>query len=96
MRLKIRYAGPVASTLKRREEIVDMDAGSTLRDLLEKLVDSHGKWLKDEVLDDDTKQIRDGALVVVNGISVARLEGLNTQLKEGDNVALLPWFPGGG
>lgn len=96
MRLKIRYAGPVASMLKKREEIVDMNVGSTLRDLLEKLVDSHGKWLRDEVLDDDREQIRDGALIVVNGISVARLGGLNTKLKEGDTVALLPWFPGGG
>jgi len=73
-----------------------MDVGSTLRELLERLVDSHGKWLRDEVLDDDGKRIRDGALVVVNGVSVVQLEGLNTELKEGDTIALLPWFPGGG
>jgi len=96
MRLKIKYAGPVASMLKKREEVVDMDVGSTLRELLERLVDSHGKWLRDEVLDDDGKRIRDGALVVVNGVSVVQLEGLNTELKEGDTIALLPWFPGGG
>jgi len=96
LRLKIKYAGPVASMLKKREEIVDMDVGSTLRELLQRLVDSHGKWLGDEVLDNDGERIRDGALVVVNGVSVGRLEGLSTELKEGDTIALLPWFPGGG
>ena len=96
MKLKIRYAGPVASTLKKKEEIVEVAPGSTLRQLLERLVDSYGKGLRDEVLDDDGKRIRDGALVVVNGVSVGRLKGLNTELKEGDTVSLLPWFPGGG
>ncbi len=96
MRLKIRYAGPVASMLKKREEMVDIETGSTLLDLLERLVDSHGKWLRDEVLDDDGERIRDGALVVVNGVAVGQLHGLNTELKEGDTIALLPWFPGGG
>jgi len=96
VRLKIRYAGPVASVLKKREEVVDLNAGSTLRELLEKLVNSYGKWLRDEVLDEDGERVRDGALVVVNGVAVGRLDGLNTKLKEGDTVALLPWFPGGG
>lgn len=96
MKLKIRYAGPVASTLKKKEEIVEMAPRSTLRQLLERLIDSYGKGLRDEVLDDDGKRIRDGALVVVNGVSVGRLKGLNTELKEGDTVSLLPWFPGGG
>jgi len=96
MRLRIKYAGPVASMLGRREEVMDVDVELTLRELLERLVDIHGKSLRDEVFDNDGERIRDGALVVVNGVAVDRLEGLNTRLKEGDTVSLLPWFPGGG
>jgi len=40
--------------------------------------------------------IREGMVITINGIALGQLGGLSAQLRDGDEVMLLPFFAGGG
>jgi len=66
----------------------------TLKDVLEELVKKNGKKFKDYLYNERGK-VRDHLQLLVNGKSVSLLEELDTQLKEGDQVAIIPPVGGG-
>ena len=96
MRVKIRYLGPVRVLLNKKEEVVELPVKVTLAELLNKLSKLYGSGFNEEVFDSDSKRIREGLVVTVNGIAISQLNGIRTELKEGDAVTLLPFFAGGG
>ena len=96
MRVKVEYLGPIRVTLNKKEEIVEIPVKTTLQDLLNRLSSTYGKWFREEVFESKGKKIRDGLIVTVNGIAAGQTGGLKTILGEGDVVAILPFFAGGG
>ncbi len=67
--------------------------GSTIRDLLSDLSSSNPR-LKSAVFD-ESGMVRDYIVLTRNGDIVELPEGLDTELKEGDEVAILPPIVGG-
>ncbi len=76
-----------------KEKDVDVKEGSSLGELLEDLSSKNTK-LKDAVFD-ETGQLRDYVILMKNRKSIEHMEGLNTKLSEGDEVAILPPVAGG-
>lgn len=73
---------------------VDASAGDTVGDALEELVAGRPD-LEDRVLDGDG-ELRSQINVLRNGINVlVEEEGLETELEEGDELALFPPVSGG-
>ena len=96
MKLKVKYLGPVALMVKKREEELEVSSEASIHELLRKLSSLYGKEFESEVLEDDGDNIRTGMAVTVNGKVIGQLDGLRTRLKMGDTIALLPLFLGGG
>ena len=96
MKVKVEYLGTMMKTLNRKEEIIEVPMNTTLQELLCKLSNTHGKWFKEEILESDGEKIREGFIVTVNGIATGQTGGLQTILMDGDEIALLPFFAGGG
>jgi MoaD family protein len=96
MRIKVQYLGPVRVLLNRREEEIEISLKTTICELLKKLSITYGKEFEWEVFEEDGEKVREGLIVTVNGIAIGQLNGLETNLKLGDTVALLPHFAGGG
>jgi len=79
-------------------EIIELDqAKPTLRDLVAKLEELHGKQFSDALIDPETGDIRympdlkrgkKAVRILVNGRMAWWLKGLNTELKSGDVVQL--------
>jgi molybdopterin synthase sulfur carrier subunit len=76
-----------------KEKDVDVKEGSSLGELLEDLSSKNTK-LKDAIFD-ETGQLRDYVILMKNRKSIEHMEGLNTKLSEGDEVAILPPVAGG-
>jgi molybdopterin synthase sulfur carrier subunit len=72
---------------------VDLPEGSTVFELLKKLA-SRSNDLRDQIFDDSGK-IRDDVNVMVNGRHFESLKGAETDLADGDEVALFPAVVGG-
>ncbi len=66
----------------------------TVQEVLEALVKRHGKAFK-EYLYDDKSRVREYLQLLVNGKSVSLLGDLETRLREGDVVAIVPPVGGG-
>ena len=96
MRVRVQYLGPVRVIVNKREEDLDLPLKATVYDLLRELSNTYGQMFEREVFEDGRKNVIDGLIVTVNGTAAARLKGLETRLKLGDVVTLLPLFAGGG
>lgn len=95
MRVKMRYLGSVGIALDKREEEIDISGTATLSDLLEKLAEKYGEKLKNEVLQPGRTDIGVGYMTMVNGVLISRLQDVQTKLKPGDTIVLMPTISGG-
>jgi MoaD family protein len=96
MKIKVKYLGPVALVVKKKEEELEVSSRASIHELLRKLSILYGKDFESEVLEDDGENIRNGMAITVNGKVIGQLDGMRTRLKMGDTIALLPLFLGGG
>ncbi|MFD1585713.1 ubiquitin-like small modifier protein 1 [Halorientalis brevis] len=84
----------LAETVGTKEVSVDVDPGATFGDALDALVDAHPE-LREEVLDENG-EIEDHIRVLHNGDNpFVEKDGYETELAEGDELALFPPVSGG-
>lgn len=76
-----------------RQVEVDLPAGATVGDAFEALLDDRPA-LRERVLDEDGR-LRDHINLLRNGTNVHNLDGMDTDLDEGDELALFPPVSGG-
>ena len=97
IRLEIR---PWLSTLLNPEETgilileEEMTEDVTLGGLLRRLAAKH-KDFGDVFFDPNTLQPSSSVAIVVNDLLLQSLKGLDTNLKDGDTITLLPFLDGG-
>jgi len=90
--IRVKFPSAFASITKERRIEVDAD-GKTVAELLDILFEKYGNTLKERLM-------KDGELVpfiniFVSGEDIRYLSGLETELKDGDEVAFIPAVAGG-
>jgi len=78
----------------KREETVNLEDGARLIDLLNTLIKKYGKKFQENIIKKNEKEVSlsDNIIVLISGKSV---NDLNTLLKDGDIIALMPFLGGG-
>ena len=79
---------------QRRTEI-DLSLGSTVDDSLTYMKDRWGDKLSTHLLDPDSGAVLPHVRIMVNGQTTRFLQGMETPLREGDEVLILPPASGG-
>ncbi len=69
------------------------DKKISIKDLLKIIDKSTGKDISKKLFTDEEK-VKTSAIILVNGKNIFHLNGLNTEIKDGDIISLFP--PGGG
>jgi molybdopterin synthase sulfur carrier subunit len=95
MKVKVKFFALVRELTGKREEIVDLDDHATVRTLLGKLVEEHGAKFRDYIFDPASKEPRGHVQFLMDGRNVTLMQGLDTALKEGTSLAILPPVGGG-
>ncbi|PVX25529.1 MAG: hypothetical protein CW691_04390 [Candidatus Bathyarchaeum sp.] len=95
MKVTVQYLGYIKNMLNKREDHLEIEDNSSLRDLLNKLAGIHGAAFKKEVYEPGVNDIKTGFSVTINGVFIGQLGGLNAKLSEGDNVLLMSLMSGG-
>ncbi len=97
IRLEIRTGLSEALGAKGSAPVVlepEISRGATLGDVLRKLA-AGNKALAEVLFDVGTNELSSYVGIVVNGRFLQSLHGLDTTVKDGDNITLLPFVDGG-
>jgi molybdopterin synthase sulfur carrier subunit len=97
LQVQVRFFTSLREIVNRREETLKFTEGEkvTVDTALKTLAQRHGKRFIEYVYDAKTGEVRGFLQFLVNGKSAATLDGLNTELENGDVLAILPPVGGG-
>jgi len=95
MKVKVQYLGFMKNLIKKSEDEFELQKGASLSSLLNKIASLYGKPFKKEFYEPGLDDVKMGFVVTVNGILMGQLHGVNTRLKEGDNIILMSLMSGG-
>ncbi len=91
MKVKVRSFAGFRSILGR-ESVVELHQKAVVDDLLSNLCAAHGEL---RALLFDQAGLKEEVNVLVNGKNIESLQGMKTELSEGDEVAIFPAAIGG-
>ncbi len=91
MRVRVRSFAGFRNILGKERE-VELPDGSGIGDLAEALCSAHEEL---QALLFDQGGLKEDVNILVNGMNVAALQGLETRLNDGDEVAMFPAAIGG-
>ena len=95
MLVKVHYISLVKSYTNKSLEELSFPDGTLLSELLDKIAQAYGKPFTTEVYDPNKKEMKSTFVAMVNGVLMDQLNGMNTPLKDGDNVILMSLMTGG-
>lgn len=95
MKVIVHYLGLVKTYTNKGQDEILLSKDAALSDLLEKLANSFGKPFNLEVYEPTKKEVKAMFTVMVNGVIMGQLNGVETKLKDGDNIIIMPLMTGG-
>ena len=96
MRIHVSYFGHYGLEFNKRSETIQLSEKAKLVDLLRWLAEKYGEKFEVYVFDPSKPAVNQNILLTVNDMSFRRLQGLDTPLNNGDRIAFMPLFSGGG
>lgn len=94
MKVEIRIFAGLREVAKERMVKEDLPTGSTVADAVRSLCERFGPEFRKQVLD-VSGNILDSLRILINGRNVVNLQGVSTELKEEDVLAIFPPVAGG-
>lgn len=99
IKVKVRYLLHLFTFVgnKREEEITIEEPSPTIRSVIDKLIKKYGPEFKKMIIDPKTNDIRyypsieekqKAHRVLLNGINIQLLKGINTEVKDGDTISI--------
>jgi sulfur-carrier protein len=97
LQVSVRFFTSLRETVGKKEETLTFPEGSkvTVDAVLKTLAQRYGKRFVEYVYDEKTGGVKGFLQFLVNGKSATALNGLQTELEDGDVLAILPPVGGG-
>ncbi len=84
--IKVRVLGFFQEYTKEGMLEIEYRKGMTIRELIQEISEELYTYISNHI---------ENAVILINGVSINNLNGLETRLKDGDRVALMPVVGGG-
>ena len=97
MQVSVRFFTSLRELLGKKEETFEFTEGAKVivDNVLERLKQRYGKPFVEYVYDQKTGEMKGFLQLLVNGKSASTLNGMQTELADGDVLAILPPVGGG-
>ena len=93
IRVKAKYLSPyIRDLVGLSEEVVTVEEGSSVKDVIMKIAEIHGKHVLAQLLDDSERDLRGGVVVLVNNTTV---QDINHKIQDNDTLVFLIALNGG-
>jgi molybdopterin synthase sulfur carrier subunit len=94
MTITVNFVGAFRTISGRKTLAVKIEDAIPLREVIKKIVEKNPN-LKRALVDPELEDPRPNALILVNGREISVLNGLETLVKDGDEIVLVPVIHGG-
>ncbi|MCJ7469968.1 MoaD/ThiS family protein [Candidatus Bathyarchaeota archaeon] len=94
MVITIRFIGSLRASSKKSKLSLNFENAVSLREVMNRLIEEQPK-LRRALIDPELDDPRTNVLMLVNGKEIGVLKGLETKLKDGDELVLVPVVHGG-
>ncbi|MBN1245582.1 MoaD/ThiS family protein [Candidatus Bathyarchaeota archaeon] len=96
MKVTVDYLGSIKQTLGLKQaEQMELKDNAAVYDLLSMLAEKHGEPFKKTVYEPKDPDLKPHYILSVNGLLLNQLNGIETKLKDGDRLILMPVVTGG-
>ena len=96
MKVTVEYLGHIKNIIgSGQEEEVEMEDDASIADLLRMLSGKYGEPFRKAVYEPHGKDVKSNYIITVNGYLLNQLNGVQTKLKNGDHITILPIVSGG-
>lgn len=96
MKVKVEYLGHIKNIIgSKRQEEIEIEDHASIADLLMLLSKKYGEPFKKAVYEFGGLDVKSNFMATVNGYLLNQLKGVETKLKNGDRVTLMPVVSGG-
>ncbi len=96
LKITVDYLGSIRQTLGLKQtEQVELKNDASIRDLLSLLAEKHGEPFKKAIFEPKDLDLKSHHILSVNGLLLNQLNGIETKLKDGDRLVLMPIVTGG-
>jgi molybdopterin converting factor small subunit len=95
IRVTARMMGPLKEASGSEEQELTLTQDAKVSDAIHRILEDHGGALDGVLLDPYTLSPATNALILLNGVEVGNLQGLETPLRDGDSLVLLSVTHGG-
>ena len=94
MAITVKFHGVLRHFLGKSELILDKEVAISIKELIGEII-KETSALKASLIDQRFEDLRSKALIIVNGKEISVLKGLETKIKDGDEIVLIPVVHGG-
>jgi molybdopterin synthase sulfur carrier subunit len=96
LKVTVDYLGSIKQTLGLKQaEQVELGEDASVSDLLSLLAEKYGDPFKKAVYEPKGLDLKPHHILSVNGLLLNQLNGIETKLKDGDHIILMPVVTGG-
>jgi len=96
LQVSVKLYGVLKTAAKTEELRLDLESPSSVRQLVNKLIKVIASpEFEAHLMDADTRDPRPNALILVSGTEIGALNGIDSVLRDGDEVVFLPVAHGG-
>ena len=93
-RIVVKMMGVAKEAAGTPEETLETSENADISTVLQTLIEEHGTSFRDAILDPVT-QTPVATLILLNGVEIGNLQGLDTPVTDGDTLVLLSVTHGG-
>ncbi|MEM2342069.1 MAG: MoaD/ThiS family protein [Candidatus Bathyarchaeia archaeon] len=94
MKVKIRLMGLLKRACGKEEILIHLDEGAKLKDAIFRLLEEE-KALKEVLIDPELKDPRPNTIILVSGREISVLGGLEAELRDEEEIVIIPVIHGG-
>jgi molybdopterin synthase sulfur carrier subunit len=94
-RIRVKFLSTMKQVAGQDGKAMVIDESASVADLLNVVATTYNKNVATLLFEEDKTSIRSDVLILVNDVEIGVLEGDETRLSEGDEVAIMPIAHGG-
>jgi MoaD family protein len=95
IRVDVRFLGIFQRLSGKKQVQIELDEQATVKDVMAKLSEAFSADFREVLVDSELDDPRPNALILVGGKEISALDGLETEVKDLDEIVLVPMVHGG-